>query len=66
MPVYLISKLADPLFAFAIGTSAAFIRIRREQQEKFPERAGEIGVGTVLGLGGERIRRWWGGEFEGL
>ncbi|KAL4868224.1 hypothetical protein BDV12DRAFT_169972 [Aspergillus spectabilis] len=65
MPVYLISKAADPLFAFAIGSSAALLRIRREEKEKHPEQAAGIGFGSVLGTGGERLRRWWDGEFDG-
>ncbi|KAF7165652.1 hypothetical protein CNMCM5623_009791 [Aspergillus felis] len=66
MPIYLISKFADPIFAFTIGTSAALIRIRREEREKHPERAGEIGVGTIAKTGADRVRRWWAGDFEGL
>ncbi|BCS24787.1 uncharacterized protein APUU_41231S [Aspergillus puulaauensis] len=65
MPVYLISKAADPLFALAIGSSAALLRIRREEKEKYPDSAAEIGYGTVLGTGGERLKRWWNGEFDG-
>ncbi|KAI9374555.1 hypothetical protein BJX61DRAFT_540679 [Aspergillus egyptiacus] len=65
MPVYLISKAADPIFALAIGASAAMLRIRREEREKNPEKAGEIGLGAVLGTGGERLRKWWAGEFDG-
>ncbi|KAL4801460.1 hypothetical protein BDV18DRAFT_149259 [Aspergillus unguis] len=65
MPVYLISKAVDPLFAAAIGSTAAFLRIRREEREKHPESAKEIGFGTVLGTGGDRLKRWWAGEFDG-
>ncbi|KAL4986654.1 hypothetical protein BDW68DRAFT_162787 [Aspergillus falconensis] len=65
MPVYLISKTLDPLFAAAIGSSAALIRIKREEKEKHPAPAGEIGFGTVLGIGSERLKRWWAGEFDG-
>ncbi|KAL4973209.1 hypothetical protein BDW66DRAFT_154049 [Aspergillus desertorum] len=64
MPVYLISKAVDPLFAAAIGSSAALIRIRREEKEKHPKAAGEIGFGTVLDIGGERLKKWWAGEFD--
>ncbi|KAL3466579.1 hypothetical protein BJX64DRAFT_250350 [Aspergillus heterothallicus] len=64
MPVYLISKAADPLFALTIGASAALIRIRREERERHPERAGEIGLGAVLGTGKERLARWWNGDFD--
>ncbi|OJJ56325.1 hypothetical protein ASPSYDRAFT_47614 [Aspergillus sydowii CBS 593.65] len=59
-------RAADPLFALAIGSSAALLRIRREEKEKNPDSAAEIGYGTVLGTGGERLRRWWNGEFDGL
>lgn len=58
-------RAADPLFALAIGSSAALLRIRREEKEKYPDSAAEIGYGTVLGTGGERLKRWWNGEFDG-
>ncbi|KAL4747192.1 hypothetical protein BDW72DRAFT_197002 [Aspergillus terricola var. indicus] len=64
MPVYLISKVLDPLFAAAIGSSAALVRIKREVKEKHPEAASEIGFGTILEIGGERLNRWWAGEFD--
>ncbi|PYI16194.1 hypothetical protein BO86DRAFT_392161 [Aspergillus japonicus CBS 114.51] len=66
MPIYLISKAADPIFAFAIGTTAALLRIQREQREKFPERAKDIGIGGVVQLGARRVQRWWAGDFAGL
>ncbi|OJK03293.1 uncharacterized protein BO66DRAFT_385914 [Aspergillus aculeatinus CBS 121060] len=66
MPIYLISKAADPIFAFAIGTTAALLRIQREQREKFPERAKDIGIGSVVQLGASRVQRWWAGDFAGL
>ncbi|KAF7161829.1 hypothetical protein CNMCM6106_008940 [Aspergillus hiratsukae] len=59
-------RFADPIFAFTIGTSAALIRLRREEREKHPERAGEIGFGTIAKTGADRVRRWWAGDFEGL
>ncbi|KAL3415002.1 hypothetical protein V8F44DRAFT_486949 [Aspergillus fumigatus] len=59
-------RFADPIFAFTIGTSAALIRIRREEREKHPERAGEIGFGTIAKTGADRVRRWWAGDFESL
>ena len=61
-----IHRVGDPFFAFTIGVSAAFLRICRDQREKFPERAQEIGYGEVLQMGGRRLRRWWEGDFEGL
>lgn len=33
-PVYIISRVADPIFAVFIGVSAAAVRINREQKEK--------------------------------
>jgi hypothetical protein len=32
-PAYLISKIADPIFALFIGISAAAMRINREEKE---------------------------------
>ncbi|CAL5872305.1 uncharacterized protein PFLUO_LOCUS6566 [Penicillium psychrofluorescens] len=64
MPAYLLSRVGDPLFALAMGISAAMSRIRRDQQNKFPERASEIGYGTVWQTGGKRLQRWWNGDFK--
>lgn len=33
-PTYIISRVADPIFAFVIGLSAAATRINREEQAK--------------------------------
>ncbi|ERS96282.1 hypothetical protein HMPREF1624_07191 [Sporothrix schenckii ATCC 58251] len=33
-PTYIISRVADPIFAVFIGVSAAAMRINREQKEK--------------------------------
>ncbi|KAK4189991.1 hypothetical protein QBC35DRAFT_117801 [Podospora australis] len=33
-PVYIISRVADPIFAVFIGLSAATLRINREEKEK--------------------------------
>jgi len=33
-PAYIISRIADPVFALAIGVSAAAVRINREEKEK--------------------------------
>ncbi|KAK4122661.1 hypothetical protein N657DRAFT_681658 [Parathielavia appendiculata] len=33
-PVYIISRVADPVFAVFIGISAAALRINREEKEK--------------------------------
>ncbi|KAJ5317265.1 hypothetical protein N7508_001773 [Penicillium antarcticum] len=64
MPVYLISRIADPLFALTMGVTAALTRIRRDQREKNPERASEISYGTVVQTGGQRLQRWWNGDFQ--
>lgn len=34
VPAYIISKVADPIFAVVIGLSAATTRIKREEKEK--------------------------------
>jgi CBS domain containing-hemolysin-like protein len=34
VPVYIISRAMDPIFAIFIGTSAAVLRISREEKEK--------------------------------
>lgn len=60
------NRLGDPLFALTMGVTAALTRIRRDQQEKNPERASEIGYGTVMQLGQRRLQRWWNGDFEEL
>ncbi|KAH6850935.1 hypothetical protein B0I37DRAFT_124867 [Chaetomium sp. MPI-CAGE-AT-0009] len=33
-PAYIISRVADPIFAVFIGVSAAALRINREEKEK--------------------------------
>ncbi|KAI1196014.1 hypothetical protein F5X97DRAFT_226098 [Nemania serpens] len=33
-PTYIISRVADPIFALAIGLGAAALRINREEKEK--------------------------------
>jgi hypothetical protein len=33
-PVYIISRVADPIFAVVIGLSAAALRINREEKDK--------------------------------
>jgi hypothetical protein len=33
-PTYIISRVADPIFAVFIGISAAAVRINREEKEK--------------------------------
>ncbi|CDM35573.1 hypothetical protein DTO013E5_7953 [Penicillium roqueforti] len=64
MPVYLISRIADPLFALAMGVSAALTRIRRDQREQYPERASEITYGSIVQTSGHRLQRWWNGDFQ--
>lgn len=49
-----------------MGVTAALTRIRRDQQEKNPERASEIGYGTIAQLGQRRLQRWWNGDFKDL
>ncbi|KAJ5726533.1 uncharacterized protein N7483_007890 [Penicillium malachiteum] len=66
MAAYLISRIGDPLFALTMGIAASMSRIRRDQQEKNPEKASEIGYGTVLQTGQRRLQRWWNGDFQHL
>ncbi|MCJ1225830.1 hypothetical protein MMC12_002479 [Toensbergia leucococca] len=54
---HIISKTLDPVFAILIGTSAATIRIRREEKE----RGGSGDLTEIAGVFGERVKRWaWG------
>lgn len=64
MPVYLISRIADPLFALTMGVSAALTRIRRDQRKQHPERASEITYGSIVQTSGHRLQRWWNGDFQ--
>ncbi|KAJ5710683.1 hypothetical protein N7488_004839 [Penicillium malachiteum] len=66
MAAYLISRIGDPLFALTMGIAASMSRIRRDQQEQNPEKASEIGFGTVLQTGQRRLQRWWNGDFQNL
>ncbi|KAJ5584130.1 uncharacterized protein N7459_003930 [Penicillium hispanicum] len=66
MAVYLLSRIGDPLFALTMGVAAAMTRIRRDQCEKNPEKAREIGYSTVVQTGQRRLQRWWNGDFQGL
>ncbi|KAJ6032453.1 hypothetical protein N7540_003185 [Penicillium herquei] len=66
MAAYLISRIGDPLFALTMGIAASMSRIRRDQQEKNPEKASEIGYVTVLQTGQRRLQRWWNGDFQDL
>jgi hypothetical protein len=45
-------RAADPVFALFIGTSAAAIRIRREEKE--------AGRGDVMETLKRRVRTYWG------
>ncbi|KAJ5874445.1 uncharacterized protein N7529_002875 [Penicillium soppii] len=66
MAVYLISRIADPIFALSMGVSAALTRIQRDQREKFPERASEITYGSIVQTSGQRLQRWWNGDFQNV
>lgn len=59
--IYTFNRSLDPVFALAIGTSAAVIRIRREEREKGRSGdAGEIGQTFVRRVG--KIGLGWGNE----
>ncbi|KAJ5984374.1 hypothetical protein N7481_006473 [Penicillium waksmanii] len=66
MTAYLLSRIGDPIFALTMGVTAAMTRIRRDQIEKSPEKASEIGYGAVVQLGQKRLQRWWNGDFKDL
>lgn len=44
-PPYLISKLADPIFAVAIGVAAALVRINREEKARDRRTADTLDAG---------------------
>ncbi|KAK2801095.1 hypothetical protein FQN50_007904 [Emmonsiellopsis sp. PD_5] len=56
---YIISRFADPLFAIFIGTSSAFVRIRREQREKYPDQPAD--ALHLFNIGKRRVNAWWNG-----
>ncbi|RVX66784.1 hypothetical protein B0A52_08977 [Exophiala mesophila] len=57
---WLISKFIDPIFAVGVGLSAAALRIRREEREKYPEQdsslAGLWQKGVTMGT--NYMTRW--------
>ncbi len=54
VPTYIISRVADPIFAVFIGISAAATRINREQKEKGKTPQDTIdALKRYVGLGGE-------------
>lgn len=59
---HIISRLGDPLFALFIGSTSAYIRIKREHKEKHPESPDSLGYLLKLGL--ERGKKYYHGEFE--
>ncbi|KAH8704256.1 hypothetical protein BGW36DRAFT_423777 [Talaromyces proteolyticus] len=67
---FLISKIADPIFALAIGASSAVIRIQRDHRtqaiQNGEEDAQKFGLKKVLETGSRRAKMWWNGDFRGL
>ncbi|KAI5291820.1 hypothetical protein KEM54_006065 [Ascosphaera aggregata] len=53
---YLISRLGDPIFALVIGSTSAYIRIKREHKEKYPESPDNLGY--LLKLGNYDYHTW--------
>ncbi|QSS59220.1 mitochondrial carrier protein, partial [Histoplasma capsulatum] len=51
--------IGDSLFAVFIGTSAAYLRIRREHREKHPDQPANARYLFNLGLA--RMKGWWSG-----
>ncbi|OKL59069.1 hypothetical protein UA08_05849 [Talaromyces atroroseus] len=79
---YLISKIADPLFALLIGSSSAYLRIQRDLSEEKQQstnttdasvqsqtqqgRPPQVKAQEIWSLGARRVGMWWRGEFSGL
>jgi hypothetical protein len=58
---WLISKFFDPIFAMGVGISAAALRIRREEKEKYPE---EENNWAALWQKGVRMGNGWVTDFR--
>ncbi|OJD20020.1 hypothetical protein AJ78_00036 [Emergomyces pasteurianus Ep9510] len=56
---HLISRIGDPIFAVFIGTSAAYVRIRREHKDKHPDQPSDARY--LFNLGAARVKGWWNG-----
>jgi hypothetical protein len=50
------NTIGDPLFALLIGSTAAFVRIRREEKEKYPDKGS---VSDLVETGRRRVGREW-------
>lgn len=57
----MISKFIDPIFAMGVGFSAAALRIRREEKEKYPEQDNNW---DALWQKGVRMGRGWITHYE--
>ncbi|KIW13654.1 hypothetical protein PV08_08845 [Exophiala spinifera] len=58
---WLISKFIDPIFAVGVGLSAAYVRIQREEREKYPEQAASA---AALWQKGVRMTKTYFGREE--
>jgi hypothetical protein len=58
---WLISKMVDPIFAMGVGFSAAALRIRREEKEKYPEDDNNWGA---LWQKAVRMSKGWATHYE--
>ncbi|KAF3402409.1 hypothetical protein DPV78_004084 [Talaromyces pinophilus] len=78
---YLISKVADPLFALLIGLTSAVLRIQRDMRDQSVQsqsiapsgvtattsaKSQDVSLSKIAEIGARRVGRWWRGEFQGL
>ncbi|EEA23024.1 hypothetical protein TMatcc_001889 [Talaromyces marneffei ATCC 18224] len=79
---YLISKIADPVFALIIGSTSAVLRIQRDMRHESaqsqtssppgitattaPAKTEDVSLSKIAEIGARRVGRWWRGEFQGL
>ncbi|KAJ9638643.1 hypothetical protein H2204_004119 [Knufia peltigerae] len=55
------SRFIDPIFAVGVGLSAAYLRIQREEREKYPEQDASA---TALWEKGVRMTKSYFGREE--
>ena len=48
--IHELPRFFDPIFAVCVGVSAAALRIRREERDKYPDQNNELGALWTKGL----------------
>ncbi|KAK4947401.1 hypothetical protein LTR10_013769 [Elasticomyces elasticus] len=59
---WLIHKFVDPIFAVGVGLSAAYLRIRREESERYPDQ--DSSLGGLWQKGVRMSRSYFGPEVQ--